>query len=283
MYAVVPRYTSSNRLSNVREIVSVRIIVPDMNETPSITARAVSAKRSLWASSPLIVTRRTVLLADVFHVVDDGLGRRALELVDDFPVGEEDDAIGIAGGDGIVGDHHDRLAQIGDGLAHELEDLRARLRVEVAGRLVGEDDLRSACESARDGDALLLPTRKLGRPVLQAVGKANRADHTVEPLLVGFLPGERERQRDVLDRRERRDQVVRLEDEPDLVPADDRQLLLGARGDLDVAQQDATRRDAVAPGETVQQRRLARARPAQAPPVGSRGAPARTRLYAPHG
>src|ERR1700716_3020921 len=142
-------------------MVSVRIIVPDMNETPSLTPRAVSAKRSLWASRPLIVTRRTVLLADVFHVVDDGLGRRALELVDDLPVGEEDDAIGIAGGDGVVGDHHERLAPIGDRLAHELEDLSTCLGVEVAGRLVGEDDLRTARERARDGDALLLSARQL--------------------------------------------------------------------------------------------------------------------------
>src|SRR5439155_11450767 len=159
----------ANRLSNVREIVSVRIIVPDMNATPSITARAVSAKRSLWASSPLIVTRRTVLLADVFHVVDDRLRGRVLELVDDLPVGKEDDAVGVTGGDGVVRDHHDRLTEVGDGLVHELEDLGTRLRVEVPGRLVGEDDLRAARERARDGDALLLSTRQLGRPVLETV------------------------------------------------------------------------------------------------------------------
>src|SRR5437764_3930097 len=187
-------------------MVSVRTIVPDMNATPSITARAVSANRSLWASSPLIVTRRTVLLADVFHVVDDCLGGRILELVHDLPVGEEDDAIGVAGGDGVVRDHHDRLAEISDGLAHELEDLGARLGVEVPGRLIGEDDLRTTRERARDGNALLLSTRQLGRPVLEPVGEADRLDDAVEPLLVGLLPGERERECDVLACRERWDQ-----------------------------------------------------------------------------
>src|SRR5690242_16337864 len=137
-------------------MVSVRTIVPDMNATPSITARAVSANRSLWASSPLIVTRRMVLLAGVLDAIDDGLGRRALELVDDLAVGEEDDAIGVTGGDGVVRDHHDRLPQVGDCLAHELEYLGTRLRVEVPGRLVGEDDLRTAHERSRYGDALLL-------------------------------------------------------------------------------------------------------------------------------
>ena len=55
--ASVPRFTSANRLSKVREMVSVSTNVPDMNATPSMTASAVSANRSLWARSPLIVTR----------------------------------------------------------------------------------------------------------------------------------------------------------------------------------------------------------------------------------
>src|SRR5689334_20680074 len=173
-------------------MVSVRTNVPDMNATPSMTARAVSPNLSLWASSPLMVTRRTVLLADVFHAIDDGLGGRVLELVDDPPVGEEHDAVGVTGGDGVMGDHHDRLAEVGDGLAHELEDLGTRLRVEVPGRLVGEDDLRAARERPCDGDPLLLPTRQLGRPMLEPVGEADRPDHAVEPLLVGLLPGQRE-------------------------------------------------------------------------------------------
>src|SRR5262249_17860817 len=55
------------------------------------------------------------------------------------------------------------------------------------------------------------------------------------------------------------DEVVRLEDEADLVASNDRELLLGARGDVDVTEQDATGRHAIEPGEAVQQGRLARA------------------------
>ena len=100
------------------------------------------------------------------------------------------------------------------------EDLGARLRVEVPGRLVGEDDLGLRRERARDRDALLLTAGELGRPVRQPVAEADGVDHPIEPRLVGIAAGERHRQRDVLDRGQRRDEVERLEHEADLVAAD---------------------------------------------------------------
>jgi hypothetical protein len=42
-----------------------------------------------------------------------------------------------------VGHHDDRLAELAHGVAHEREDLGTGGAVEVAGRLVGEDDLRA--------------------------------------------------------------------------------------------------------------------------------------------
>ena len=58
----------------------------------------------------------------------------------------------------------------------QVEDLAARLRVEVAGRLVGEDDRRARDERARDRDALLLSAGELGRAVLAPVGEADVVD-----------------------------------------------------------------------------------------------------------
>src|SRR5262249_11202334 len=46
-------------------------------------------------------------------------------------------------------------------LLEESHDLEAGARVEVAGRLVGQDDLGRGDERARDGDALLLAAREL--------------------------------------------------------------------------------------------------------------------------
>ena len=160
----------------------------------------------------------------------------------------------------VVGDHHDRLARLVDRLAHEREDLDAGAGVERAGRLVGEDDLGPRHERARDGDPLLLAARELARQVLEAVTQADGARRSVEPRLVGLLAGERQRQQDVLRRRERRDQVVLLEDEAEPVTPQQRELGLVERRELGVADEGLPRREPVEPGDALHQRALARAR-----------------------
>ena len=56
----------------------------------------------------------------------------------------------------VVGDHEDRGAA-GVELADELHDRRAGCAVEIAGRLVGEDDRRASDERARNRHSLALP------------------------------------------------------------------------------------------------------------------------------
>ena len=99
------------------------------------------------------------------------VGRRLAELVDDLAVGEEDHAVGVRGGDRVVGDHHDRLLVLVDAAAQEAEHLGTRRGVEVAGRLVGEDDLGPRHECAGAGDALLLPAGELVGPVAEPVSR----------------------------------------------------------------------------------------------------------------
>ena len=55
----------------------------------------------------------------------------------------------------------------------DLHDLEAGPAVEVAGRLVGEQDRRLVEERAGDRDALLLAARQLIRMVLGPIGKAD--------------------------------------------------------------------------------------------------------------
>src|SRR5215213_8094655 len=141
---------------NVFEIVSVSTKVPDTNATPSITAMPVSRKRTFLLQIPLSVTFHMRSGAQALHLVEDRVGGRLVQLVDDGAVGEEHDAVGVARGVRVVRDHHDRLPEIVDRLAHEREDLSPRPRVEVAGGLVGEDDRGLAEQRASDGDALLL-------------------------------------------------------------------------------------------------------------------------------
>src|SRR4051794_4546809 len=144
---------SLKRPSNVFEIVAVSTNVPEMNATPRITATPVSRKRTFFAQMPLSVTfhmmpspRSAGSRAEALHLVEHQVSRRLGELVDRRAVGEEHHSVGVARRDRVVGDDDGRLAEIVDRLAHERQDLRARTRVEIAGGLIGEDDLGLAEE-----------------------------------------------------------------------------------------------------------------------------------------
>ena len=109
-------------------------------------------------------------------------------------VGEEQDAVGDLGRMRVVRDHHHRLAELLGRRAQELEDAGARLRVEVAGRLVGEHDRRPRDERAGDRDALLLAARELGRTVVAPVGQPDPLQQVLEERRVRLLAGDRQRQ-----------------------------------------------------------------------------------------
>ena len=64
-----------------------------------------------------------------------------------------------------------------------VEDVVGALAIEVAGRLVGDDDRRVVDDGARDGDALLLPAGELARVVLHAVLEADDAQRGLRALL----------------------------------------------------------------------------------------------------
>jgi hypothetical protein len=126
--------------------------------------------------------------------------------------------------------------------------------------LVREDDLGASGQRTADRNALLLAAGQLGRPVRQPVAESQRAHDGVEPRLVGRAATEPLRQDDVLGRRQRRQQVERLEHEPDPVAAQHRQLAVGQRRDVGVTDQHGPRRRGVERGHAVHQGRLAGAR-----------------------
>src|SRR5206468_3453406 len=67
----------------------------------------------------------------------------------------------------------ERAEQVGDGVGGGL--------VELAGRLVGEDDTRLGRERPRDRDALLLAARQLRREVTRAVAEPDLFQALVRP------------------------------------------------------------------------------------------------------
>ena len=170
------------------------------------------------------------------------------------------DPVGHRGGRGLVGDHDHGLVELVDGLAQQAQHLLGGVRVQVAGRLVGEQHGGPVHERARHGDALLLAAGELRRPVRQPVAQADRVDQLVEPLLVGVAAGERQRQDDVLRGGQDRDEVERLEDEAQAVAPQPRQALVVEAGQLLPVDHDGARRRLVEPGEQVHQRRLPGAR-----------------------
>src|SRR5260370_22183691 len=130
-----------NSSVNVLCKVSVRTNVPEMNVTPSTMASAVSASRSLWASRPLIVTFH-MSGPQGPHPLEDGVGGRLLELPHHLAVVQEDDPVRVRGPARVVGHHDDRLAKLGHRAPQEREKVGGGVGVEVAGGLVGADDVR---------------------------------------------------------------------------------------------------------------------------------------------
>jgi len=115
----------------------------------------------------------------------------------------------------VVGHQDQRSAGIGVEAKEEIDDASAGLGVEIAGRLVGEDDGRVGSEGPRDRHPLLLATRELARRVAGTLGEAN----AFEPgagLGTGVLAsGQLQGQHDVFQRGEGRQQLEGLKDESD--------------------------------------------------------------------
>ena len=103
------------------------------------------------------------------------------------------------------------------------------------------------------------PESSAGRWSRRSV-EADARDQRVDRRPAGACAGDRQRQHDVLLRRQRRQQVERLEDEADVLAAQARELAVVHARDVLAGDVDRARAGRVEAGEQVHQRRLARAR-----------------------
>jgi hypothetical protein len=94
--------------------------------------------------------------------------------------------------------------------------------------------------------------------VSEAIAEADRVDHRVEPRPVHASARDVEREGDVLGGRERGDEIVGLEDEPDALPPQQRKPPLVQRGEVDVADEDPPGGRPVEARQAVQECGLAR-------------------------
>ena len=116
-------------------------------------------------------------------------------------------------------------------------------------------------ERASDRDALLLAAGKLRRPVVPALGKPERAEQLLGPRLgpAARQPEDELRQHDVLQRREFRQEVVKLIDEANLHPPDAGLLLVVQPHAIDAVDEHGAAVRPLQQAGDMQQRGFARA------------------------
>jgi len=139
--------------------------------------------------------------------------------------------------------------------------------------LIGDQEGGIGDDGAGNGDPLLLAAGHLLGIVIHPVLQAHHAQRHLcmfDPFPSGE-PGQVEGQLDVFDRLEHGDEVVELEDEPDVVGAPMGKLGLRKCGDVHIAHPDRAAVRLVDPGQEVQESRLPGARR----PISARNSPRR--------
>src|SRR5690242_15684327 len=170
--------------------------VPAMIPTPSATPRIVRALRSGLARSPRqasalrrIGSRASApnhsrLEAKLREAPDKVTGLvvhspAKVDLVQERSVPHHEDAVCIGGSPRVMRDQHDGLPEPIARVPEQVQDLSAGGVVEVAGRLVRQDDRRFGGQCPGQRDALLLPGGELVRAVVRLVAQANQVQQRV--------------------------------------------------------------------------------------------------------
>ena len=112
----------------------------------------------------------------------------ARPLLRDAAVADADDPVGDARRLGVVADDHRRAAVLAHELAENVVHLVGGRGVELAGRLVGEEDARSVGERGAERDALLLAAGELAGSPVALRGEPDALEQLVgaaQPLLAG--------------------------------------------------------------------------------------------------
>ena len=159
--------------------------------------------------------------------------------------------------------HHDGQALVAHQAAEDLQQRLGIARVEIAGRLVGQEQWRRVGQRPRYRHPLLLAARQRGRKLVGLIGHAQpleQAQRAATPLIRGPLAAEVHRQHHVLDGGQGRQQLEELEHDADAAPAPGRQLGLRHLVQRLAGDDDRALAGPVDAGQQVQQGRFAAAR-----------------------
>ncbi len=147
--------------------------------------------------------------------------------------------------------------------AEEGENLLRALGVQVASRLIRQNEGRLADQGPSHRHPLLLTARKLTWASSSTPFESYRPQdpsRLLSVLVVDASPTKRQREHDVFDCGQRRDQVVELENESEFLPPQSREIVVGQIPCAPAPEQHMTRRRAVQETDQIEKRALARAR-----------------------
>ena len=160
----------------------------------------------------------------------------------------------------VMGDEDKRRAALRREVEQKISHMLAGLGIEIAGGLIGKHNRRIAGERARDGDALLLPARELTGKMVQAIAEPHIVKRRAGKLCRIINAGDFERCSDIVEGRQRRQQVKGLKDQCGAAPPQFRELVFIARGNILTQQANAPRCGAFKAGRDGNHRRFAGAR-----------------------
>ena len=161
-----------------------------------------------------------------------------------------------------MGDENQRRAMAFMQRKQQIHNLLAIANVQIAGRLVGEQDLRTWRKRTRYRHTLLLAAGKLGRKMIEPVAEADRVEHFGGALSCVGAVQKFERQRDVLKCGHCRDKVERLKDNADMLTAGTGKAILVKSHEIAPGDADNAARGLLETGHNHQEGRLSRtARP----------------------
>ena len=113
-----------------------------------------------------------------------------------------------------MSDQQDRVVKLLHETPEQRDDFRSMVRVEISGRLIGENNLGLVHNRPCDRDTLLFPTRQFARTMSGSVRHPHQCQHLGHAFSNGgaMLPPQEQGKRDVLFDGETRDQMKGLKD-----------------------------------------------------------------------
>src|SRR4030095_4013230 len=179
--------------------------------------------------------------------------------VDDHTITHVDDTIEIGGGFGIVGDHHDGLAQILVQATKHFQDDLGILGVQVAGGFIGKKNFRFVDDGAGDGHTLLFTSRHFGGLMREPAFEAEHFGYDVKTVWIEAIAVNVLCDRDVAPGGECREEIETLKDESDFASAELGALGIAQFGQIVTVHQDFSSRSLCQAANDIQKGRLAAA------------------------